>query len=213
MISARRDLDDRVARRQDRQAAMARPSAGTSGGRTPGTGPRPGPVRRNLCKALAPGAGRNAGGLGRSSPSSLSVWPRSWRTVRNARCRRGGRTASAALASCTPRGILFPLAFTPHLAAGFAHRAAFNGLWLSATRAQASLPPCPVAPLAPVTSRSCGTVRHLCRRKVCRLPWPSRTLRARPGAASRRNTGTSCDPPRAGPLRILDTCRGRGVRR
>ena len=213
MISARRDLDDRVARRQDRQTAMLVRAQVRAAGALPGTGPRPGPVRRNLCKALAPGAGRNAGGLGRSSPSSLRVWPRSWRTVHSARCRRGrahricrtrqlhaARHIVPARVHPSPRGRVR----TPcRLPRAVALRNACTG----------QPPAVPGRAACSCHSRSCGTVRHLCRRKVCRLPWPSRTLRARPGAASRRNTGTSCDPPRAGPLRILDTCRGRGVRR
>ena len=148
-----------------------------------------------------------------SSPSSLRVWPRSWRTVRNARCRRGrahricrtrqlhaARHIVPARVHASPRGRVR----TPcRLPRAVALRNACTG----------QPPAVPGRAACSCHSRSCGTVRHLCQRKVCRLPWPSRTLRARPGAASRRNTGTSCDPPRAGPLRILDTCRGRGVRR
>ena len=151
MISARRDLDDRVARRQDRQAAMlVRAQVRAAGAlRAPGRA-------LGRCGAIyakpshpAPDVTPAASGVLRLLPCGFGRAPGAPFATRAAV--GGGRTASAALASCTPRGILFPLAFTPRLAAGFAHRAAFHGLLLCATRAQASLPPCPVAPLAPVT--------------------------------------------------------------
>ena len=86
-----------------------------------------------------------------SSPSSLRVWPRSRRTVRNARCRRerahricrtrqlhAARHIVPARVHPSPRGRVRTPCRLPRAVA-------------CATRAQASLPPCPVAPLAPVT--------------------------------------------------------------
>ena len=151
MISARGDLDDRVARRQDRQTAMlVRAQVRAAGAlRAPGRA-------LGRCGAIyakpshpAPDVTPAASGVLRLLPCGFGRAPGAPFTARAAV--GGGHTASAALAGGTPRGILFPLAFTFRLAAGLADRAAFNGLLLCATRAPASLPPCPVAPLAPVT--------------------------------------------------------------
>ena len=148
-----------------------------------------------------------------SSPSSLRVWPRSWRTVRNARCRRGRAHRICRTRQLHAARHIVPARVHPS-PRGRVRRPCRLPRAVALRNACTGQPPAvPGRAACSCHSRSCGTVWHLCQRKVCRLPWPSRTLRARPGAASRRNTGTSCDPPRAGPLRILDTCRGQGARR
>ena len=148
-----------------------------------------------------------------SSSSSLRVWPRSRRTVRNARCRRGrvhricrtgqlhaARHIVPARVHPSPRGRVR----TPcRLPRAVALRNACTG----------QPPAVPGRAACSCHSRSGGTVRHLCQRKVCRLPWPSRILRARPGAASRRRDGTRCDRALASPCRTSDTCRGQSGRR
>ena len=94
-----------------------------------------------------------------SSPFFLSVWPRSWRTGRNTRHHWARRAAPAAQTGGPPRGILFPLPVTPCHVARFAHRAAFNGWMCAAARARASVPPCPIAPPAPVTRKRAAPFR------------------------------------------------------
>ena len=82
---------------------------------------------------------------------------RSQRSQRGITGRR--RAAPAAQTGGPPRGILFPLPVTPCHVARFAHRAAFNG-WMCATaRARASVPPCPIAPPAPVTCKRAAPFR------------------------------------------------------
>ena len=148
-----------------------------------------------------------------SSPFFLSVWPRSWRTGRSARhhwapaCRTGRTNRRHAAWHIVPA----PCHAVPRGTVRTPCRLQRVDVCHSACTYER--PAVPDRAACSCHSRSSGTVRHLCQRKVCRLPWPSRTLRVRPGAASRRNTGTSCDPARAGPLRILDTCRGRSARR
>ena len=213
MISARGDLDDRVARRQDRQTAMlVRAQVRAAGAlRAPGRA-------LGRCGAIyakpshpAPDVTPAASGVLRLLPCGFGRAPGAPFT---ARAVIGGRRAAlAALTGGTPRGILFPLAFTFRLAAGLADRAAFNGLLLCRNACTGQPPAVPGRAACSCYSRSCGTVPRRVRHKAYRRPWPSHTLRARPCAACHRSSGISCDPPRAGPLRILDTCRGQGARR
>ena len=148
-----------------------------------------------------------------SSPSSLRVWPHSWRSVRNARCRRG--RARRTCRTHRRHAVRHIVPARVHLSPGgrarrpcglqraFAYRNAYIG----------QRPAVPARAACSCYSRSCGTVPRRVRHKAYRRPWPSHTLRARPGAACHRSSGISCDPARAGPLRILDICRGQGARR
>ena len=175
--------------------------------------PRPGMVRRSLYKAFVLAAGRNAGGFSHSSPFFLE---------RLAALLAHRSQYAASLGAGVPH--------RPHKPA--ARRAAYCSRSLSrlATRHGSHtvppsmggcvpqrvhvvrIPPCPIAPPAPVTCRRAAPFRvsaavknagRLGLRASCAL-----------GLAPffRRNAGTRSDRARASPCRTVDTCRGRGVR-
>ena len=148
-----------------------------------------------------------------SSPSSLRVWPRSWRTVRNARCRRG-----QAYRICHTRQLYAARHIVParcHASSRGRVRTPFRLQRAVACRNACTGQPPSVPGCAACSchSRSCGTVRHLCRRTANQRPWPSHGVRAPPCAASRRRDGTRCDRALASPCRTSDTCRGLSARR
>ena len=148
-----------------------------------------------------------------SSPSSLRVWPRSWRTVRNARCRLG-----RVHRICHTR----QLHAARHIVPAPSH-ASSRGRVRTPCRLQRAgaccnactgqPPSVPGCTACSCHSRSCGTVRHLCRRKAYRRPLPSHGVLAPPCAASRRRDGTRCDRALASPCRTSGTYRGRSARR
>ena len=148
-----------------------------------------------------------------SSPSSLRIWPHSWRSVHSARCHRGPAHRTCRTHRRPAARHIVPARVHPSPRGRARRPCGLLGVLAYRNACIGQRPSVPRRAACSCHSHSCGTVRHLCQRKVCRLPWPSRTLRARPGAACRRSSGISCDPARAGPLRILDTCRGRDARR
>ena len=148
-----------------------------------------------------------------SSPSSLRVWPRSWRTVRNARCRRGRAHRICRTGQLHAARHVVPAHF--HASSRGRVRTPFRlqravACRNACTGQTSSVPGCAACSCH---SRSCGTVRHLCRRTAYRRPWPSHGARARPCAASRRRDGTRCDRALASPCRISGTYHGRSARR
>ena len=91
----------------------ARRSAPKTGARTADSAPRLGTARRNPCTTLAPGAGRNACGLSRSSTvAGRNQARRTGRIVRRRRmpdyrmCRTGQRPAARPIAPVRPRAVL-----------------------------------------------------------------------------------------------------------
>ena len=148
-----------------------------------------------------------------SSPSSLRVWPRSWRTVRNARCRRGRahricRTRQLHAARHSGR------ARPPGGIRGMARRS-FRPRPVAGARSGCTGPLRGVRASTAGSSRepAFGVARGRVRHRACRPPCPSRSGRVRRHGDDRRKARTGWHRARAAASRTSGTGPGWYARR